>query len=423
MSLSENVNFRPKLSNEVQIKFFKKDERGEFYILGVAGKKDYLKIHEVGKEIVELLDGNMTIGEIKEHLKKREIETDVKKFIELLIKKGFIENAPSADKKHQRTNTFLIHYIPLLKKTEHILGKFHSILRNFFHFKLLLLLIMINLAISSVFLLYVALGVIDIKEIFFINDSPGSAITIYLFVIMPLLIATHEFSHALVCFHYGGQPQEMGIGLFVFMPFFYAETTDTWILNKRQSILVFLAGPFSTFFIGNLCFLLSLVSPSPYDDLLRMVAFGAYFLVLLGFNPLLESDGYFILQTLVDFPNLISHARRYVPLWFKEKFGWLSNEEKEQLESYSRQERKILSFYAPLAFMMTVALIAVMGYWVFLFISHYSRLLWFVKEKYPHITFTHWMELAWDTFYIVVILIFLTSLLRKYGALRIKAGF
>lgn len=421
MSLSDDIEFKPKLSSNVRVKFLKKDERGEFYVIGITGRKDHLKIHGIGREIVEMLDGNMSISEIEERLREKEIETDVKRFINLLAEKGFLENRPYSEKKSERANTALIHYFPLFRKTEPVLNRFYSVSRTFFQRRLLLSLVAINLVVFSSFLLSVALGVVNLTEVFFTNDSFGSTITIYLFVIMPLLVAIHEFSHALVCFHYGGRPQEMGIGLFVFMPFFYADTTDAWMLNKRQSILVFLAGPLSTFFIGNLGFLLSFVLSPPYSELSRMVAFGSYLLVLYGFNPLMETDGYFVLQALSNFPNLISHARRYVPLWFKMKLRRLSAEGQEQMESYSKQERKILAFYAPLAFLLTAVLVVVMGYWGALFVNYYYRLVLSLREAYPNIAFSSLIDLGLDTLYLVVIIAFLLSAVRNYRATKDKS--
>lgn len=421
MSFSEDPPvFKPKLLSDVSVKFLKKDERGEFYIMGGMGRKDHLKIHGVGKDIVEMLDGNTSVGEIEERLRRREIEIDVKRFIDLLGKKGFLENSSRSERRRGTTSTMLIHYIPMFKRTEHVLKGVHWILRGAFRRRPIMLLVAMNLAVFCAFLFSLALGFVSYTDFFFLGNSFSLALTVYILVIAPTLVAIHEFSHALMCFHYGGQPQEMGIGLFVFMPFFYADTSDTWMLNKRQSIFVFLAGPLSTFLIGNACFLLSFLFSQPYVGLLRMVAFGSYFAVLYGFAPVVESDGYLILQSLTDFPNLISHGRKYVPLWFKKKLGRLSGEGKEQMESYSKRELRILAFYAPVTFMITAVFVVIAGYWGALFFISYHDLILTFKATYPNVAFFDWINFGLQTFYLVLIATFPLSMIMNYRNSRTK---
>lgn len=411
-SMEDFRDAKPKLSADVQIKFLKRDERGDFYIIGKKGKGDYLRIHGVGKEIVEMLDGKTSVADIAENLGKRDIEVDVPRFIALLAKKGIFENIPSSGKQ-KRENTLMIHYIPLFKRTERFLKVIHTVFRKFFRKKVLLLLAYVNFIILAIYLMTMLTGYLSSREIFFVRNSLASAITIYAFAIMPFLIAIHELSHALVCYHYGGKPQDMGIALFFIIPFFYADTTDTWMMEKKQSIMVFLAGPLSTFFIGNFCVLLSFALPTAYASLLRMIAFGSYLTVLVGFNPLMESDGYFILQTLSDFPNLISHARRFVPTWLKSKLGHLSVEDKEQMESYSKQERRILVFYAPAALLINVVFAVIMGYWGIIFVNDYSRLILSVRETFPNILPYTMIELGMQSMYLAFIILFLVSVAKK----------
>lgn len=96
---------------------------------------------------------------------------------------------------------------------------------------------------------------------------------------------------------------------------------------------------------------------------MRMVAFGSYLVVLLGFNPLIESDGYYVLQTLIDFPNLVSHARTYTMMWIRNKLRLVSRKDyKEISESYSNREQRILAIYAPIATLINALFIGIMGY-------------------------------------------------------------
>jgi len=411
--MEESSDFKPKLSSKAQIRFFKKDERGEFYVIGAKGTGDYLKIHSIGKDIVEMLDGNTTVNDIISTLKSKGVDTDVPRFVTLLANKGLLENV-AEPKKHERTSSLLIHYIPLFKNTEQALRLTYSAFHRFFSRKLLSVLIAFNAAMFVVFLLAMLTGYLDVNQVFFLNGSIVSAIGIYALVIMPFLIAIHEFSHALVCFHYGGRPQEMGIALFVFAPFFYADTSDTWMLSKKQSIMVFLAGPLSDFFVGNLFFLISFVLPENFASLMRMVAFGSYLVVLMGFNPLIESDGYYVLQTLIDFPNLVSHARTYPILWIRNKLRLVSREDyKEISESYSNREQRILAIYAPIAALINALFIGIMGYWAVLFTSSYWVMISTVVKTFPNISAASLIAFGIQSFYVAIIVIFCSSLIKR----------
>lgn len=408
----DNRYSKPKTSSNVQVKFFKKDERGDFYIIGIKGRSNYLKIHSAGKEIIEMLDGNTSVADITESLRKKNIEANVPRFIKLLAEEGFLENIPPL-KIREKSSSLMIHYIPLLKRTEYILKALYSVFRSLFRKELLVFLTGVNFIILATFLSAMLVGYIDVKEFFFLRSSMASAISIYAFLIMPLLIAIHEFSHALVCFHYGGKPKEMGIALFIFVPFFYSDTTDVWMLDKRQSIMVFLAGPLSTFFIGNLCVVLSFLLPTLYSSLLRMAAFGAYIVVLIGFNPLFESDGYFILQTLTDFPNLISHARNYVLLWLKSKIHRLSGKDEEQMESYSKHERKILAIYAPSVLLINSVFVGITVYWGAFFAGDYWGLILSVKDTFPSVPIYTLIEFSVQSVFLAFMMIFLISTIKK----------
>jgi len=231
---------------------------------------------------------------------------------------------------------------------------------------------------------------------------------------MPFLVAIHELAHAMVCYHYGGRPQEMGVAFFFFIPFFYVDTSDIWMLRKKQSIMVLLAGPISTFFIGNLFFILSFLVPTPYINPLRMAVFGSYLVVLMGFNPVVRSDGYYVLQTLTDFPNLSSHAWGYVSMWCKRIFSLVSTDNyKEYMTSYSRREKSILSIYAPFVSAINIAFICLMGYWGIFFANDFwMNTLWIIGAA-PNIPAEKIIIWIVQSVYIAFITYFLAATLKR----------
>ena len=66
---------------------------------------------------------------------------------------------------------------------------------------------------------------------------------------LPLIVAVifavmtiHEFAHGLTLKHHGGRVEEMGFMILYFIPAFYCNVSDAWMLKKRDRIRTTLAG-------------------------------------------------------------------------------------------------------------------------------------------------------------------------------------
>lgn len=375
-SMEPSWAFKPKLAADVKIRFLKEDERGKFYVIARPRKATYLKIHQEGKNIIEMLDGNTTLQQISDILRSRDIEVDLLQFITLLGEKGFIENYPTP---HSMTKEekLRVRYFPLVRNLEGILSVLSKFTSQFFKKGFFVLFLCVNMVIVLLFVSLIFLGVLSVSQIFFVQDSFFLALMLYLFVIIPFLGILHELAHAIACYHFGGKPSEIGIALYLFTFFFYTDTSDVWLLDKKKSSFVFLAGPLMTLFTGNFCFILSFLFSAPISQLLLMLAFGAYLSVLFGFDPLIESDGYYILQSMVAFPNLHSHAWSYTLSWLKYKFRLLPKEEyQEFITTYSKSERRILKIYTPLTIIVNITFLCIIIPWAILTFREYLRLTW-----------------------------------------------
>jgi putative peptide zinc metalloprotease protein len=416
MELSEA--FKPKLATDVKIRFLKEDERGKFYIIVRRKKAAYLKIHQVGKNIIEMLDGNTTIQQIRDMLKSRDVEVDLSQFIMLLGEKGFLENYPTPRSiiKEERLR---VRYIPLIRNFEGILSVFSKIISWVFKKSFFILFLCINLAIAFLFVVLIFLGALSVTQIFSVQNSFFLALMLYLFVIIPILGILHELAHAVACYYFGGKPSEIGIALYLFTFFFYTDTSDVWLLDKKKSSFVFLAGPLMTLFIGNVCFVLSFLFLSPISQLLIMLAFGAYISVLFGFDPLIESDGYYILQSIVVFPNLHSHAWSYITSWLKYKLGLLPKiEYQEFITTYSKNEQRILKIYAPLAIIVNITFLGIIIPWTILTLKEYLRLTWVLFTSFHQISLLNFVAWAFETVFFSIAFIYslwriISILMRK----------
>ena len=112
---------------------------------------------------------------------------------------------------------------------------------------------------------------------------------------------------------WGGEVNEMGITLLVFMPIPYVEASSSATFpSKWQRVAVGAAGMYLELLLaGGAMFVWLYMGPG----LLRTLAFNTMVVagvstVVINANPLLRYDGYFILADLIEIPNLAPRSYR-----------------------------------------------------------------------------------------------------------------
>ncbi len=132
-------------------------------------------------------------------------------------------------------------------------------------------------------------------------------------VVIGLTKVIHEFGHAYVCKHFGGECHTIGPMLLLFSPALYCDTTDSWLLPSCwQRAAVGAAG------IGVELVLASLATFIWLNTSAGLVHFAAMNVMLVcsistllfNANPLLRYDGYYVLSDLCDVPNLAQKSQR-----------------------------------------------------------------------------------------------------------------
>lgn len=139
-----------------------------------------------------------------------------------------------------------------------------------------------------------------------------------------LFLATvlHECAHGLTCKHFGGDVPDAGFLLMMFMPCFYCNVSDAWLMPRKQHRLwTTFSGAFS-----DLCVWAASVFVWRVTVLDSTVNYFAFVLAsvcgtrtLLNINPFLRLDGYYLLSDALSIPNLRPRAQKYL----MENVRWL----------------------------------------------------------------------------------------------------
>lgn len=193
--------------------------------------------------------------------------------------------------------------------------------------------------------------------------SMGSLLSLYslplLVVVVFAVLTIHEFGHGLTLKHFGGKVEEMGFMLIYFMPAFYCNVSDAWMLKKRERLLVSLAGGYVQIIIWALATIVwRILAPETFAGQICtiIIAFSGI-QTLFNFIPLIRMDGYYMLSDYVEVSNLRQKSLTYL----REKaVSLLTGIRSENSEKLSRREKRLFFWYGTTASLFTFLLIAVM---------------------------------------------------------------
>ena len=128
------------------------------------------------------------------------------------------------------------------------------------------------------------------------------------------IIATmlHEFAHGLTCKRYGGEVHEIGVLVMYFMPCFFCNVSDAWLIrDKKQRLWITLAGGYCDLMVWALSvFVWRVTLPETWLNFAAWIVLSLCGVrVILNFNPLIKLDGYYLLTDLTGIANLYPHSR------------------------------------------------------------------------------------------------------------------
>jgi hypothetical protein len=383
--IAYNPEFVPVPSSKVSVKPMLAEGKPS-YLMKNNTTGLYYEPDELTILIWTLTDGKRTVKEIIVEVENRNPKVKDDDVIGMLL---FFADAnmlvvsilePLKKKRFKVMSSFQMNYT-LIEQSNKFLQSIHNKLHPIFK-RPLLWATVVFIIMGTVLFAGRFVSIFGHKSNFQILGSSVVGFFFYYFIALAPVIAIHEMSHGLALVHYGGEPGEMGTGLFYFGPMFYTETTDVWTLKKRQRLMVSLAGNITTLLIGSiLVFILLFVTfPQPAALIVTMVAFYCFDMALFNFAPPFETDGYYVLIDALNMPNLRPESYEYVGSLIKRVFG----AKKLKTTEMTRRKKSIMVGYT----MLSVGWIIYLVFQTSLFLTYMSQDFTVSLSKILHAVWT-----------------------------------
>jgi putative peptide zinc metalloprotease protein len=128
----------------------------------------------------------------------------------------------------------------------------------------------------------------------------------------------HEFGHGLSAKYFGTEVHEMGFLLLVFMPFFYCDVSDAWMIPEKRKRMWITAGGIAVEVVlaGLAAYVWAATAPKTLINqfALNIMIATSVNTILFNGNPLLRYDGYYFLMDMLEIPNLRQKSTGH--LWY-----------------------------------------------------------------------------------------------------------
>lgn len=161
-----------------------------------------------------------------------------------------------------------------------------------------------------------------------------------------LTIFVHEIGHGVATKGFGGSVPRMGAFLYFFIVVFYTDVSASWMFpSKFRRLMVLFAGAITNLAMWSVWTMVWRLTHA--DSLLNHIslAFMVINVVNLSFTlfPLLRGDGYYILSTALDIPNLSQSSHRYVRALLRRAFI----DRATTLPKATNREALVYTWYSP----------------------------------------------------------------------------
>jgi multidrug efflux pump subunit AcrA (membrane-fusion protein) len=282
-----------------------------WWVVKAPSSGSYFRIGIAEHFLLGQLDGKRTAGVVREAFERQLGEpltaTDVEDFLKMAASMDLLEDAAGADAalnlpppRRQPRQTFLYFRKNLFDPDQ---------LFNWLAPKIAFIWTRAFVAMSITLIAFAfAVAWTNRTELFSRFNSVFHWQVLALFwVTVVITMVLHEFAHGLTCKHFGGDVHEVGVLVMFFTPCLYCNVSDAWLFpEKYKRIWVGVAGPFLDLCMWAMATFVWRITVQ--DSAINYIAWTIMATcasrTILNFNPLMKSDGYYLLSDWMQIPNL-----------------------------------------------------------------------------------------------------------------------
>ncbi|MCV6621756.1 MAG: HlyD family efflux transporter periplasmic adaptor subunit [Cellvibrionaceae bacterium] len=326
-------SYKPKLYPHIDVSFH--SFRGEpWYVLSDSARKQSIRVNKKTFSIISQFDGSRSVKDIYTYLSNYKQEETysqsdmvdtISRLLELKIlapginlnTSDFLQQKKREAQGTKASSQFnpLAIKIPLFNPNslfEWILKKLPFFLAKPFLWGGLVFMVVICLfAVGSY--LEIKSDLYDAEN--YLGNNALLLLASYIF-----LKFIHEVAHGVCLKRFDRDSVECGLTVMVFMPIPYVDASSAWTLSSKwQRIMVSLAGIYTELLLSCIALSIYLLSSNELVQhaCLGLAVVGFASSILFNANPLLKFDGYFVLEDIIEIPDLFDRSRKYCLSFYK----------------------------------------------------------------------------------------------------------
>ncbi len=181
------------------------------------------------------------------------------------------------------------------------------------------------------------------------------------YLIVTIIASFHELGHAYAMKIYGGDVHSIGFALFFFLPAYFTDTADSELFeSKWHRLWVNIGGIYIESFI---CVIMTGIWIVTYPDTFfhnfayTGMIYTGISTVFFNINPLTPTDGYHVVEDLLEIPELRPQSFQYIGALIQKYVFRLPVD----VPVLSRRKKRVFLIYGPLSLLYTGSLMIAIG--------------------------------------------------------------